>query len=64
MWHKDDVLSMSFCPPNMMATSSYDGLIVITNIQSGHILHTLDPLEYETVSKTPPSIDKGNSFMF
>jgi hypothetical protein len=59
MWHKDDVLSMSFCFPNIVATSSYDGLIVLTNIQSGHVLHTLDPFEYETVSKTPSSIDKG-----
>jgi WD40 repeat protein len=64
MWHKDDILSMSFCLPNMMATSSYDGLIVITNLQSGHIIHTLDPFEYETVSKKPPSIDKGILLLF
>ncbi|KAL2912296.1 hypothetical protein HK105_208211 [Polyrhizophydium stewartii] len=43
-WHEDDILSMVFCPPNILATSSYDGEIVICNLHSGHVLHRLRPL--------------------
>jgi WD40 repeat protein len=34
--HTDDVLSMAFCPPNVLATSSIDGQIIIWNLESGH----------------------------
>ena len=60
VWHKDDILSMSFCLPNLVATSSYDGLVVVTNIHSGHILHVLNPLEYEGSNPAFKSVDKGN----
>ncbi|KAJ1549937.1 WD40 repeat domain 95, partial [Nowakowskiella sp. JEL0078] len=40
-WHSDDVLAMSFCPPFILATSSYDGEIILCNLQSGHIIHRL-----------------------
>ncbi|KAI8923511.1 WD40-repeat-containing domain protein [Entophlyctis helioformis] len=42
-WHEDDILSMAFCPPNVLATSSFDGEIVICNLYSGHVLHRLRP---------------------
>ncbi|XP_050802255.1 WD repeat-containing protein 64-like isoform X7 [Gopherus flavomarginatus] len=39
--HKDDVLCVSFCPPNLVASSSYDGEILIWNLISGHICNRL-----------------------
>ncbi|KAJ3227462.1 WD40 repeat domain 95 [Clydaea vesicula] len=42
--HEDDLSSVSFCPPNIVATSSVDGAIVLWNIESGYIKLTLrDP---------------------
>ncbi|KAJ3325279.1 hypothetical protein HDU76_013215 [Blyttiomyces sp. JEL0837] len=40
-WHKDDIISIGFCKPNILVTGSYDGEIVVSNIQSGHIMHRL-----------------------
>ncbi|XP_030419988.1 WD repeat-containing protein 64-like isoform X2 [Gopherus evgoodei] len=39
--HKDDVLCVSFCPPNLVASSSYDGEILIWNLISGHVCNRL-----------------------
>ena len=58
IWHKDDILSMAFCQPNIIATSSYDGIIILTNIMSGHILFVLDPNEYEDDKSKNRSVDK------
>eukprot|EP00842_Homolaphlyctis_polyrhiza_P001651 jgi/Hompol1/2487/HPOL_006013-RA len=59
-WHEDDILSMVFCPPNILATSSYDGEIVICNLHSGHILHRLRPIDRDDQSHKlrSKSIDK------
>ncbi|XP_074153531.1 cilia- and flagella-associated protein 337-like [Sminthopsis crassicaudata] len=35
--HKDDILCVAQCPPSLLATSSYDGEIIIWNMISGHI---------------------------
>ncbi|XP_060707433.1 WD repeat-containing protein on Y chromosome-like [Hemiscyllium ocellatum] len=35
--HKDDILSVVLCAPNLLATSSYDGAIIIWNFTSGLI---------------------------
>ncbi|XP_056681108.1 WD repeat-containing protein 49-like [Monodelphis domestica] len=35
--HKDDILCVVQCPPSLLATSSYDGEIIIWNLISGHI---------------------------
>lgn len=32
--HQDDVLSEAFCPPTTLATASYDGEIVLWNLNS------------------------------
>ncbi|KAJ3056891.1 WD40 repeat domain 95 [Rhizophlyctis rosea] len=45
--HHDDVLSLACYPPHLLATSSYDGEIVVCNLQSGHVLHRLRSLELE-----------------
>ncbi|KAM7167731.1 cilia- and flagella-associated protein 337-like [Macrochelys suwanniensis] len=39
--HKDDVLCVSFCPPNLVASSSYDDEILIWNLISGHVCSRL-----------------------
>ncbi|EGF77863.1 hypothetical protein BATDEDRAFT_27169 [Batrachochytrium dendrobatidis JAM81] len=58
--HEDDILSMAFCPPNILATSSYDGEIVICNLHSGHVLHKMRPIgKEEQVNRLKSkSIDK------
>jgi WD40 repeat protein len=32
--HQDDIISMDFCPPSMVATAGIDGLILIWNVES------------------------------
>ncbi|RKO89075.1 WD40-repeat-containing domain protein [Blyttiomyces helicus] len=57
--HHDDVLAMAFCPPNILATSSYDGDVVLCNLYSGHILHRLRPYSFDEGSaRANRSIDK------
>jgi WD40 repeat protein len=42
--HHDDVLCVDYCEPNILATGSVDGKIVIWNFESGHVKATLrDP---------------------
>uniref|UniRef100_A0A674JPX9 Uncharacterized protein n=1 Tax=Terrapene triunguis TaxID=2587831 RepID=A0A674JPX9_9SAUR len=44
--HKEDILCIAQCPPTLLATSSYDGEIIVWNMISGHIyrkLHTSFP---------------------
>ncbi|XP_029446002.1 WD repeat-containing protein 64-like [Rhinatrema bivittatum] len=40
---KDDILCVASCPPNLLATSSYDGDVLLWNLVSGHILSRLNP---------------------
>ncbi|XP_035856994.1 WD repeat-containing protein 49 [Sander lucioperca] len=35
--HKDDILCVAQCPPSLIATSSYDGEIIVWNVVSGRI---------------------------
>ncbi|KAM9675026.1 LOW QUALITY PROTEIN: cilia- and flagella-associated protein 337-like [Dama dama] len=35
--HKEDILCVAHCPPSLLATSSYDGEIIIWNVISGHV---------------------------
>ncbi|XP_072849857.2 cilia- and flagella-associated protein 337 [Pogona vitticeps] len=37
--HKEDILCVAQCPPALLATSSYDGEIIVWNMHSGHICH-------------------------
>ncbi|KAL8190933.1 UNVERIFIED_CONTAM: hypothetical protein K2H54_065912, partial [Gekko kuhli] len=37
--HKEDILCIAQCPPTLLATSSYDGEIIIWNMISGRICH-------------------------
>ncbi|XP_039770903.1 WD repeat-containing protein on Y chromosome-like isoform X2 [Ornithorhynchus anatinus] len=40
--HKEDILCVAHCPPTLLATSSYDGEIIIWNVVSGHVCHKLN----------------------
>uniref|UniRef100_A0A8C7BZQ6 WD repeat-containing protein 49 n=1 Tax=Neovison vison TaxID=452646 RepID=A0A8C7BZQ6_NEOVI len=46
--HKEDILCVAQCPPFLLATSSYDGEVIIWNVISGHIYCKLN---------TPPCSD-------
>lgn len=51
--HKEDILSVAQCPPNLLATASYDGQIIVWNMVSGHIFAHLNapkPDDYEDQS--------------
>ncbi|XP_055893432.1 WD repeat-containing protein on Y chromosome-like isoform X2 [Biomphalaria glabrata] len=41
--HKEDVLSIAHCLPNLLATGSYDGEVIVWNMVSGHIFCHLRP---------------------
>ncbi|XP_049634417.1 WD repeat-containing protein 49-like [Suncus etruscus] len=35
--HKEDIFCVTHCPPCLLATSSYDGEIIVWNVNSGHV---------------------------
>ncbi|CAG5124099.1 unnamed protein product, partial [Candidula unifasciata] len=41
--HKEDVLAVAQCLPNLLATASYDGEVIVWNLVSGHIFCHLNP---------------------
>ncbi|KAJ3128804.1 WD40 repeat domain 95 [Physocladia obscura] len=55
-WHNDDIMCVTFTQPNILVTGSFDGTVVLSNMQSGHMLRKLKcPEEY------PPVVGKGKS---
>ncbi|KAJ3372787.1 hypothetical protein HDU91_001902 [Kappamyces sp. JEL0680] len=48
-WHSDDILSMAFCPPSSLATSSYNGDIILCNLNSGQISHHFNPHDLQRI---------------
>ncbi|XP_072433361.1 cilia- and flagella-associated protein 337 [Chiloscyllium punctatum] len=55
--HKDDILCIAQCPPTLLATSSYDGEIIVWNMISGHIYcHLQIP---PTVCRAGEAVDKS-----
>ncbi|MBN3297524.1 WDR49 protein, partial [Amia calva] len=50
--HKEDVLCITQCPPSLLATSSYDGEIIVWNLVSGH-------LHCRLLSPYPPDCTEG-----
>ena len=59
-WHTDDILSMAFIPPSSVATSSYNGDIIIVNLNSGKITQRFNPHDNCDLNfpKQKRSIDK------
>ncbi|XP_010622262.1 uncharacterized protein LOC104862195 [Fukomys damarensis] len=54
--HKEDILCVVQCPPFLLATSSYDGEIIIWNVISGHVcckLNTPSPSNVPDPRKGP-----------
>ncbi|EFB26474.1 hypothetical protein PANDA_002726, partial [Ailuropoda melanoleuca] len=54
--HKEDILCVAQCPPFLLATSSYDGEVIIWNVISGHIyckLNTPSPSDGAEDRKGP-----------
>ncbi|XP_070198273.1 cilia- and flagella-associated protein 337-like isoform X3 [Littorina saxatilis] len=41
--HREDVLAVAHCLPNLLATASYDGEVIVWNLVSGHIFCHLRP---------------------
>jgi len=40
--HKEDILGVAYSPPNFLATSSYDGEVLVWNVTSGRIFTRLN----------------------
>ncbi|KAJ3213522.1 WD40 repeat domain 95 [Dinochytrium kinnereticum] len=59
-WHVDDIISMAFCKPNYLVTGGYDGEIILTNFQSGHIIHRMKWPGAEEKDNPNKSVDKEN----
>uniref|UniRef100_A0A8C0LR07 WD repeat domain 49 n=1 Tax=Canis lupus dingo TaxID=286419 RepID=A0A8C0LR07_CANLU len=54
--HREDILCVAQCPPFLLATSSYDGEIIIWNVISGHMycrLNTPSPSDGAEDRKCP-----------
>ncbi|XP_077980125.1 cilia- and flagella-associated protein 337-like [Glandiceps talaboti] len=39
--HKDDILSVDFCPPNLVATASFDGEIIVWSVETEKMFRRL-----------------------
>jgi WD40 repeat protein len=56
--HTDDMTSVAFCSPNILATSSIDGRIVLWNLESGYIKLTLQDPFLDIRSKEEKPVEK------
>lgn len=62
--HKEDILSIAVSPPNLLATSSYDGEIIIWNQISGHIfchIHSPHVTRENSNGLSSRDLDGGNA---
>ena len=71
MWpnfHEDDILSAALYPTGLVATSAYDGVVKVWNIETGNVNCKLNGYDYglETVESVIPGevkkqVSRGNS---
>ncbi|XP_043849564.1 WD repeat-containing protein 49-like [Dromiciops gliroides] len=61
--HKDDILCVVQCPPSLLATSSYDGEIIIWNMISGHMYCKLNTPVLTHSSEDPEDADRSISHL-
>ncbi|XP_034460911.1 WD repeat-containing protein on Y chromosome [Hippoglossus hippoglossus] len=57
--HNDDILCVAQCPPSLLATSSYDGEIIVWNVVSGRIQCRIVPphaAEYQNAEGLDSSV--------
>ena len=45
-FHEDDILSAAMYPTGLVATSAYDGVVKVWNIESGHVNCKLNASDY------------------
>ena len=58
--HSEDILTVAQCPPNVLATGAYDGMIIIWNLESGAVKFRLIPDEYKPrVTMAPSAVGHG-----
>ncbi|PIK33316.1 putative WD repeat-containing protein on Y chromosome [Apostichopus japonicus] len=57
--HKEDILCVTSCPPTLLATSSYDGEIIVWNLVSGHSYCHIKAPEFQDVRED--ELDEDNS---
>ncbi|XP_071797033.1 cilia- and flagella-associated protein 337-like isoform X1 [Asterias amurensis] len=49
--HKDDILAVDYCPPNLLATASFDGEIIVWSVETETIFVRLRKGQSSQVSK-------------
>ena len=60
MWsnfHEDDILSAALYPTGLVATSAYDGVVKVWNVETGHVNFRLNANDYglETARSSIPA---------
>ncbi|KAK3740293.1 hypothetical protein QZH41_018524, partial [Actinostola sp. cb2023] len=55
-FHKEDILSIAFHPPSVVATSSYDGDIKVWNLDTGHTSCVLNASQFDVPNVAKPVI--------
>ena len=45
--HTEDILSIAYCPPNLICTGAYDGTILVHNVESSAVIRRVPPRKPE-----------------
>ena len=57
--HKDDILTTAYCPPNLLATASFDGEIIVWSTETQKIFRRFrsgsKPVRHRGGNKRPSS---------
>eukprot|EP00741_Cyanophora_paradoxa_P015874 tig00020909_g15325.t1 len=56
--HAEDILCVAFCAPNMLATASYDGRILVWNLDSGYMKASLAAPELERIPADERAVEQ------
>ena len=56
--HTDDILSVAFCPPNLICTGAYNGVLLVHNCESGAIQKRIQ-ITRPTHTDTAPTKQSG-----
>lgn len=64
-FHEDDILSAAIYPTGLVATSAYDGVVKVWNVETGHVNCKLDANDYGleiTRSVIPEDVKENVSY--